>query len=175
MVKLASDTHDAYAAGSQFITHFTGRMLGELNLESTPINTRYCTAMYCCLSFNLLRTTCSYLHPVLVAAVLSSYRGFDTLLELVGNTCEDSFDLFYALYKYNANSRDQLNLLDDAFTKVVRSLNKYGTKESDGLDINPRVADIPPSSTVYLAAKVHDTHLLYNIILRIPLLASANS
>uniref|UniRef100_A0A7I4DKM4 Prephenate/arogenate dehydrogenase domain-containing protein n=1 Tax=Physcomitrium patens TaxID=3218 RepID=A0A7I4DKM4_PHYPA len=32
--------HDRYAAGSQFITHTVGRVLGKLGLESTPINTK---------------------------------------------------------------------------------------------------------------------------------------
>nr|AYE54619.1 arogenate dehydrogenase beta [Macarthuria australis] len=32
--------HDRHAAGSQFITHFVGRVLEKLDLENTPINTR---------------------------------------------------------------------------------------------------------------------------------------
>lgn len=32
--------HDKYAAGSQFITHFLGRVLEKLDLEDTPINTK---------------------------------------------------------------------------------------------------------------------------------------
>ncbi|KAL2929802.1 Arogenate dehydrogenase 2 chloroplastic [Bienertia sinuspersici] len=32
--------HDKYAAGSQFITHFLGRVLEKVNLEDTPINTK---------------------------------------------------------------------------------------------------------------------------------------
>ncbi|KAK9697954.1 hypothetical protein RND81_08G072400 [Saponaria officinalis] len=32
--------HDEYAAGSQFITHFVGRVLEKLHLEDTPINTK---------------------------------------------------------------------------------------------------------------------------------------
>ncbi|KAJ8434992.1 hypothetical protein Cgig2_027835 [Carnegiea gigantea] len=32
--------HDRYAAGSQFITHFVGRILEKLDLEDTPINTK---------------------------------------------------------------------------------------------------------------------------------------
>jgi arogenate dehydrogenase (NADP+) len=85
MVELSCEAHDAYAAGSQFITHFTGRMLGELKadhkLSSTPINT----------------------------------KGFEKLLELVDNTCRDSFDLFYALYKYNNNASEQVMTAKSSF------------------------------------------------------------
>jgi len=40
MVQMSCDVHDEAAAGSQFVTHFTGRMLANLNLRSTPINTK---------------------------------------------------------------------------------------------------------------------------------------
>ncbi|GBG24031.1 Aminotransferase [Hondaea fermentalgiana] len=40
MVDMSCEMHDEAAAGSQFVTHFTGRMLAELQLRSTPINTK---------------------------------------------------------------------------------------------------------------------------------------
>lgn len=40
MVPMSCGKHDEYAASTQFITHTTGRMLAELNVETTPINTR---------------------------------------------------------------------------------------------------------------------------------------
>ncbi|CAK9232904.1 unnamed protein product [Sphagnum jensenii] len=40
MVEMSCAEHDRYAAGSQFITHTVGRVLGKLALESTPINTK---------------------------------------------------------------------------------------------------------------------------------------
>ncbi|KGN60722.1 arogenate dehydrogenase 1, chloroplastic [Cucumis sativus] len=40
MVEMSCADHDVYAAESQFITHTVGRILGELKLESTPINTK---------------------------------------------------------------------------------------------------------------------------------------
>ncbi|KAJ1639355.1 hypothetical protein T492DRAFT_623756 [Pavlovales sp. CCMP2436] len=40
MTNLSCEEHDRMAAGSQFITHLTGRVLGKLNLSSTPINTK---------------------------------------------------------------------------------------------------------------------------------------
>lgn len=40
MVEMPCDKHDEYAASTQFITHTTGRMLAELEVQSTPINTK---------------------------------------------------------------------------------------------------------------------------------------
>eukprot|EP00494_Astrolonche_serrata_P030443 UN30710 len=40
MIPMSCNIHDAYAAGSQFITHFTGRVLGQLGISTTPINTK---------------------------------------------------------------------------------------------------------------------------------------
>lgn len=40
MVEMSCTDHDFYSAGSQFITHTVGRVLGMLMLESTPINTK---------------------------------------------------------------------------------------------------------------------------------------
>ncbi|XP_068653381.1 arogenate dehydrogenase 2, chloroplastic-like [Aristolochia californica] len=40
MKEMRCEEHDKYAAGSQFITHTVGRMLGKLRLKSTPINTK---------------------------------------------------------------------------------------------------------------------------------------
>ena len=40
MVEMSCADHDHYAASTQFITHTTGRMLAELDIRSTPINTK---------------------------------------------------------------------------------------------------------------------------------------
>lgn len=40
MVEMSCVDHDKFAAESQFITHTLGRLLGMLNLQSTPINTK---------------------------------------------------------------------------------------------------------------------------------------
>ncbi|XP_006285821.2 arogenate dehydrogenase 1, chloroplastic [Capsella rubella] len=40
MVEMSCADHDKFAAESQFITHTLGRVLGSLNLQSTPINTK---------------------------------------------------------------------------------------------------------------------------------------
>ena len=40
MVELSCEAHDQQAANTQFITHTVGRMLSEMNVQSTSINTR---------------------------------------------------------------------------------------------------------------------------------------
>ncbi|CAJ1378501.1 unnamed protein product [Effrenium voratum] len=88
MVDMTCELHDETAAGSQFVTHFTGRILERLSLRPTPINT----------------------------------KGFEGLLTLVENTTRDSFDLFFALYKFNPNSAEQLAAMEDAVKDVSAQL-----------------------------------------------------
>ncbi|KAL4293125.1 Arogenate dehydrogenase 1 [Arachis hypogaea] len=88
MVEMSCAEHDWYAAGSQFITHTTGRFLEKLGLETTPINT----------------------------------KDYETLLSLVENTVEDSFDLYYGLFLYNLNAMEQLERFDLAFESLKKQL-----------------------------------------------------
>jgi len=88
MVEMSCAEHDRYAAESQFTTHTVGRMLGKLNLESTPINT----------------------------------KGYESLLQIVENTCGDSFDLYYGLFMYNKNATEQLERLEMAFDALKKQL-----------------------------------------------------
>jgi prephenate dehydrogenase len=40
MVEMGCEVHDQYAAGSQFVTHLTGRLLATQRLQTTPIDTK---------------------------------------------------------------------------------------------------------------------------------------
>merc|ERR1712118_620942 len=51
-------------------------------------------------------------------------KGFDSLLQLMENTCKDSFDLFFALYKCNPNSEGQLQAFQNAIAEVSAALQK---------------------------------------------------
>merc|ERR1712217_83619 len=97
MGDMACELHDEMAAGSQFVTHFTGRVLGQLGLQTTPINT----------------------------------KGFDSLLHLQENTCRDSFDLFFALYKCNPNSASQLKAFEKALAEVSNELRTRNNELDD--------------------------------------------
>eukprot|EP01025_Chloroclados_australasicus_P020410 TRINITY_DN21511_c0_g1_i1.p2 TRINITY_DN21511_c0_g1~~TRINITY_DN21511_c0_g1_i1.p2 ORF type:complete len:196 (+),score=25.71 TRINITY_DN21511_c0_g1_i1:313-900(+) len=88
MVEMSCEEHDRQAANTQFITHTVGRVLGEMGVESTSINT----------------------------------RGYESLLNLVQNTANDSFDLYYGLFMYNQNSTETLDRLEKAFDDIKRKL-----------------------------------------------------
>ena len=49
-------------------------------------------------------------------------KGFQTVLNLVENTCKDSFDLFFGLYYYNAYAGMQLQKIREALSQVERQL-----------------------------------------------------
>ena len=88
MVEMTCEDHDKKAASTQFITHTVGRMLGEMGLEKTDIDT----------------------------------KGFESLLSLVENTSNDSFDLYYGLFMYNQNATEELDRLEKAFDDVKKQL-----------------------------------------------------
>jgi len=98
MVELSCKDHDFFAASSQFLTHLTGRILGEQGLVPTPIDT----------------------------------KGFENVLNLVKSTTDDSFDLFYGLYKFNTNSRNTIIKMQKSMEGVVQQLEKM-EKENDGV------------------------------------------
>ena len=89
MTELTCDEHDKYSAKSQFITHLTGRILGNLELEETPINT----------------------------------NGYNSLLTLVDNTCNDSVDLFQGLYQYNDETKLWLTKFRQSLDMIENQLN----------------------------------------------------
>lgn len=49
-------------------------------------------------------------------------KGFQTVLNLVENTCKDSFDLFFGLYYYNSYATSQLQKIREALAGVERQL-----------------------------------------------------
>lgn len=49
-------------------------------------------------------------------------KGFQSLLNLVENTANDSFDLYYGLFMYNQNATAELDRLEKAFDAVKKQL-----------------------------------------------------
>eukprot|EP01035_Chromulina_nebulosa_P020621 gene20621-26738_t len=49
-------------------------------------------------------------------------KGFQTVLNLIDNTCSDSFDLFFGLFYYNSYASIQIQNIRDALAKVERQL-----------------------------------------------------
>jgi aspartate/methionine/tyrosine aminotransferase/prephenate dehydrogenase len=116
MLEMQSETHDAYSAGSQFITHLTGRILSRLGPSSTPINT----------------------------------KGFEVLLQLVENTCKDSWELFYGIFKHNPRSLEQLGAFEEAFLDVKQILLsdlQSNSSDTSEIEFSPRITAIQQSGT----------------------------
>jgi len=57
-----------------------------------------------------------------LAETTISTKGFESLLSLVDNTYNDSFDLYYGLFMYNKNTTAELSRLELALTKVKSEL-----------------------------------------------------
>jgi len=122
MVNMSCEQHDDMAAGSQFVTHLTGRLLSKLNLQPCSIAT----------------------------------RGFNALLQLVDNTCRDSFDLFYALYSHNPYSSDQLTQFAEAFDELRADLVNFeanGAAAAQPIQLSRRVRSMALSKTVAVTDK----------------------
>ncbi|MBA0868597.1 hypothetical protein Goshw_016027 [Gossypium schwendimanii] len=49
-------------------------------------------------------------------------KGYETLLDLVENTCRDSFDLYYGLFLYNKSALEMVERLDLAFDALRNEL-----------------------------------------------------
>ncbi|GLT93481.1 hypothetical protein SLE2022_112720 [Rubroshorea leprosula] len=49
-------------------------------------------------------------------------KGYEALLDLVENTCRDSFDLYYGLFLYNKSALEMLEKLDLAFDALRKEL-----------------------------------------------------
>jgi len=86
--RMTADKHDQMTAYSQGITHYMGRVLADLNLHPTRIDT----------------------------------LGYKKILEVVGQTCNDSLQLFYDLQNYNPYSVEMRERMRESIEKVNLTL-----------------------------------------------------
>lgn len=86
---MTPDEHDEMVAYSQGITHYIGRVLADLNLKSTRINT----------------------------------LGYNKLLEIIQQTCNDSWQLFCDLQHFNPYTRKMRKDLHESIEKIYSILN----------------------------------------------------
>ena len=82
------------AANSQGVTHYMGRVLGEMDLRPTPIDT----------------------------------QGFKILLSVIEQTCNDPWQLFVDLQRYNPFTAAMRARLHDSLARIM------GTLEEGSLD-----------------------------------------
>lgn len=88
VVELSAQEHDRLAAHSQGLTHFIGRLLKELRIHSSPIDT----------------------------------LGTKKLLEVEGQTCNDTWQLFKNLQNYNSYTKRMRLQLGTAYDKLYNML-----------------------------------------------------
>ena len=88
VVEISPDEHDRLAAISQGVTHYLGRVLNEMKLRPTPIDT----------------------------------KGFELLMSVIAQTCNDTWELFYNLQNYNPYTRDMRLRLEEALDRVYSQL-----------------------------------------------------
>lgn len=82
------DEHDQMVAYSQGITHYIGRVLADLNLQTTRINT----------------------------------LGYQKLLEIIEQTCNDTWQLFVDLQQNNPYTKQMREELHDSLEKIYDKL-----------------------------------------------------
>jgi len=91
---MTADEHDKLVAYSQGITHYVGRVLADLNLQSVSINT----------------------------------LGYQKLLEIIEQTCNDSWQLFLDLQKFNPYTSQMREDLHNSLEKIYSLFPNNGTK-----------------------------------------------
>jgi len=91
---LTTEEHDRQAAYSQGVTHFIGRTLKQLGIESTLIGT----------------------------------KGFNSLLVIMEQTCNDPLQLFYDLQRFNPFTFKMRRELSEAFDKVESQVEEIEEK-----------------------------------------------
>ncbi len=91
---LTPEEHDRQAAYSQGVTHFIGRTLKQLGIESTLIGT----------------------------------KGFNSLLAIMEQTCNDPLQLFYDLQRFNPYTWKMRMELSEAFDKVESQVEEIEEK-----------------------------------------------
>jgi len=58
-------------------------------------------------------------------------KGYESLLSVIDTTIKDSFDLYYGLYRYNYNSKSQIQRLEDSLRDLRIKLEEEERKERD--------------------------------------------
>lgn len=99
VLELIPESHDEEAARTQGITHFVGRILGELNLQGSAIAT----------------------------------EGYKSLLEIVKQTCNDPWQLFVDLQKYNPYTAQIRTQLYEAISDMLKQFDSI--EENNGRDL----------------------------------------
>ncbi|KAL0401134.1 UNVERIFIED_CONTAM: Arogenate dehydrogenase 1, chloroplastic [Sesamum latifolium] len=114
MMEMTCEEHDKLAARSQFLTHTIGRVLAEMKVEPTPIDTK---------GFQKL----------VEVSANKDYMQKES-------TSRDSFDLFSGLFVHNRFAQQQLREVELAFETVKQQLLREDERGA-GTQLNHFAAD----------------------------------
>ena len=111
MKEISCEEHDKYSANSQFITHLTGRILANLNIKSTPINTSGFNNL-----LDLVKNTTNDSFDLFEGLYINNLNSIETLK----NFKSSLEDIIIKLTK------QKLNIVKESGTsEFVRIINKY--------------------------------------------------
>ena len=127
MVRMTCEKHDQLAAGSQFVTHLTGRLLSRLNLQPSPIATAGFKAL-----LKLVDNTCS--------------DSFDLFYALYSHNAQATEQLEQFAEAFDDLRRDLTTFDSGAGSSAS------GANGSDGV-ISKLISSIPMSPTAVVFAK----------------------
>ncbi|KAK7320569.1 hypothetical protein VNO77_30176 [Canavalia gladiata] len=112
MLQMSCEEHDKVAAKSQFITHTIGRTLAEMDIKSTPIDTKGFQTL---VQLPVMVVTCC------IDKTISDSLTFRNLLQK-DTTMRDSLDLYSGLFIHNRFAVQELDNLEQALHKVKEML-----------------------------------------------------
>ncbi|KAK6135741.1 hypothetical protein DH2020_030521 [Rehmannia glutinosa] len=110
MMEMTCEEHDRLSSRSQFLTHTIGRVLAEMEIEPTPIDTK---------GFQKLIEV-----SATISMLMKDYMQKES-------TSRDSFDLFSGLFIHNRFAKQQLRNLELAFETIKEQLIKRMNEELD--------------------------------------------
>lgn len=133
LIEMKCDVHDAYSASSQFITHLTGRVLGQLDLHPTPIDTTGFKSV-----LNLIDTTCR--------------DSYDLFYGLYKYNHRNATELLTRLHSALRQTERRLKLMDDNNKAIIEHKEANTTTRPIEQKIGHLVSSITESKTVELHA-----------------------
>ena len=132
MVRMTCERHDQLAAGSQFVTHLTGRLLSKLNLQPSPIATAGFKAL-----LKLVDNTCS--------------DSFDLFYALYSHN-SDATEQLQQFAEAFEDLRNDLTSFDGGTTSKAANGNGNGNG-NNGVQISKLISSIPMSATAVVFGK----------------------
>jgi len=135
MVKMSCEQHDQLAAGSQFVTHLTGRLLSKLSLKPSPIATKGFQAL-----LQLQENTCKDSFDLFYALYSHNVNSSEQLEQFASALDKLQRDLVNFRPGTGASNRDELPA---DISRLVRSMDASQTVAISDLAIELKRQGLP--------------------------------